>query len=128
MATVELEMAKDESDRLLQNIIPVSIAQRLKAKGMGDYGTIADSFDNVTVLFSDIVSFTNTTSKYSATEIVEALNALIKRFDDSAKRLGVEKIKTIGDAYMAACGVPSPNLSIVSACFLFGEGTPQAAI
>ncbi len=109
MATVELEMAKDESDRLLQNIIPVSIAQRLKAKGMGDYGTIADSFDNVTVLFSDIVSFTNTTSKYSATEIVEALNALIKRFDDSAKRLGVEKIKTIGDAYMAACGVPSPN-------------------
>lgn len=109
MATVELEMAKDESDRLLQNIIPVSIAQRLKAKGMGDYGTIADSFDNVTVLFSDIVSFTNTTSKYSATEIVEALNALIKRFDDSAKKLGVEKIKTIGDAYMAACGVPSPN-------------------
>lgn len=109
MATVELQMAKDESDRLLQNIIPVSIAQRLKAKGMGDYGTIADSFDDVTVLFSDIVSFTNTTSHYSATEIVEALNALIKRFDNSAKRLGVEKIKTIGDAYMAACGVPSPN-------------------
>ena len=52
---------------------------------------------------------TNTTSHYSATEIVEALNALIKRFDNSAKRLGVEKIKTIGDAYMAACGVPSPN-------------------
>lgn len=109
MATVELQMAKDESDRLLQNIIPVSIAQRLKAKGMGDYGTIADSFDSVTILFSDIVSFTKTTSNHSATEIVEALNALIQRFDDSAKKLGVEKIKTIGDAYMAACGVPSPN-------------------
>ncbi len=109
MATVELQMAKDESDRLLQNIIPASIAQRLKAKGMGDYGTIADSFDSVTVLFSDIVSFTKTTSNHSATEIVEALNALIQRFDDSAKKLGVEKIKTIGDAYMAACGVPSPN-------------------
>lgn len=109
MATVELQMAKDESDRLLQNIIPVSIAQRLKAKGMGDYGTIADSFDSVTVLFSDIVSFTKTTSNHFATEIVEALNALIQRFDDSAKKLGVEKIKTIGDAYMAACGVPSPN-------------------
>ncbi len=128
MATVELEMAKDESDRLLQNIIPVSIAQRLKAKGMGDYGTIADSFDDVTVLFSDIVSFTNTTSKYSATEIVEALNALIKRFDDSAKRLGVEKIKTIGDAYMAACGVPSPNKKHAETMLKFGEGTPQAAI
>lgn len=109
MATVELQMAKDESDRLLQNIIPASIAQRLKAKGMGDYGTIADSFDSVTILFSDIVSFTKTTSNHSATEIVEALNALIQRFDDSAKKLGVEKIKTIGDAYMAACGVPSPN-------------------
>lgn len=109
MATVELQMAKDESDRLLQNIIPASIAQRLKAKGMGDYGTIADSFDSVTVLFSDIVSFTKTTSNHSATEIVEALNALIQRFDDSAKKLGVEKIKTIGDAYMAACGVLSPN-------------------
>ena len=109
MATVELQMAKDESDRLLQNIIPASIAQRLKAKGMGDYGTIADSFDSVTILFSDIVSFTKTTSNHSATEIVEALNALIQRFDDSAKKLGVEKIKTIGDAYMAACGVPLPN-------------------
>jgi len=109
MATVELQMAKDESDRLLQNILPISIAERLKSKGMGDYGTIADRCEDVTVLFSDIVSFTNTTSNHSATEIVEALNDLIKRFDNSAKKMGVEKIKTIGDAYMAACGVPSPN-------------------
>lgn len=109
MATIELQMAKDDSDRLLLNILPYSIAERLKAKGKGDYGTIADRFENVTVLFSDIVNFTSTTSNHTAREIVEALNSLIQRFDNSAKRIGVEKIKTIGDAYMAACGVPYPN-------------------
>jgi len=109
MATVEIEMAKDESDRLLQNILPESIANQLKASGMGAYNTIADHYDDVTVLFSDIVSFTDTTSKYSAEEIVSSLNALVTLFDNRAKKLGVEKIKTIGDAYMAACGVPVPN-------------------
>lgn len=107
MATVELQMAKDDSDRLLKNILPVSIAERLK--GVGGNKTIADAYDNVTVLFSDIVGFTNATSKASAQDIVSSLNDLISRFDKRAASMGVEKIKTIGDAYMAACGVPEKN-------------------
>lgn len=107
MATVELEMAKDDSDRLLKNILPVSIADRMK--GFNGEKTIADTFDNVTVLFSDIVGFTKKTSNASAEDIVSSLNDLITRFDKRAASMGVEKIKTIGDAYMAACGVPEAN-------------------
>lgn len=107
MATVELEMAKDDSDRLLKNILPVSIAERMK--GLGGEKTIADTYDHVTVLFSDIVGFTKKTGNASAEEIVSSLNDLISRFDRRAAAMGVEKIKTIGDAYMAACGVPLNN-------------------
>ena len=107
MATVELQMAKDDSDRLLRSILPVSIAERMK--GLAGERTIADSYKNVTVLFSDIVGFTKTTSNESAENIVSSLNALTSRFDKRAAHMGVEKIKTIGDAYMAACGVPTPN-------------------
>ena len=107
MATVELQMAKDDSDRLLRSILPVSIAERMK--GLDGERTIADRFENVTVLFSDIVGFTKTTSSESADSIVSSLNALTSRFDKRAAHMGVEKIKTIGDAYMAACGVPTPN-------------------
>ena len=107
MATVELQMAKDDSDRLLRSILPVSIAERMK--GLAGERTIADSYKNVTVLFSDIVGFTKTTSNESAENIVSSLNALTSRFDKRAAHMGVEKIKTIGDAYMAACGVPNPN-------------------
>ena len=107
MATVELQIAKDDSDRLLKSILPASIAERMK--GLAGEKTIADRFENVTVLFSDIVGFTKTTSSESADSIVSSLNALISRFDKRAARMGVEKIKTIGDAYMAACGVPTPN-------------------
>jgi class 3 adenylate cyclase len=107
MATVELQMAKDDSDRLLKSILPTSIAERMK--GLAGEKTIADRFENVTVLFSDIVGFTKTTSNESADNIVSSLNALTSRFDKRAAHMGVEKIKTIGDAYMAACGVPTPN-------------------
>lgn len=107
MATVELQMAKDDSDRLLKNILPVSIAERMK--GIGGEKTIADTYENVTVLFSDIVGFTNKTGNSSAEDIVSSLNDLISRFDRRAASMGVEKIKTIGDAYMAACGVPEKN-------------------
>ena len=107
MATVELQMAKDDSDRLLKSILPTSIAERMK--GLDGEKTIADRFENVTVLFSDIVGFTKTTSNESADNIVSSLNALTSRFDKRAAHMGVEKIKTIGDAYMAACGVPTPN-------------------
>ena len=120
MATVELQMAKDDSDRLLKNILPTSIAERMK--GLGGEKTIADRYENVTVLFSDIVGFTKTTSSESADNIVSSLNALISRFDARAAKMGVEKIKTIGDAYMAACGVPTPNEKHAEIMLRFAAG------
>ena len=119
-ATVELEMAKDDSDRLLKNILPVSIAERMK--GLAGEKTIADVFDNVTILFSDIVGFTKKTSKESAEDIVKSLNDLFSRFDERAEQMGVEKIKTIGDSYMAACGVPSENENHALVMFNFALG------
>ena len=120
MATVELQMAKDDSDRLLKSILPTSIAERMK--GLAGERTIADRFENVTVLFSDIVGFTNTTSNESADNIVSSLNALTSRFDKRAAHMGVEKIKTIGDAYMAACGVPTPNENHAEVMLKFAIG------
>ena len=120
MATVELQMAKDDSDRLLKSILPASIAERMK--GLAGERTIADRFENVTVLFSDIVGFTKTTSNESADSIVSSLNALTSRFDKRAAHMGVEKIKTIGDAYMAACGVPTPNQNHAEVMLKFAIG------
>lgn len=105
MKTVDLQIEKDNSDRLLKNILPDPIAERLKENQFGDQ-TIADAFDDVSVLFADIVGFTKTTASHSADEIVMALNDLFSRFDARAKNMGVEKIKTIGDCYMAVCGLP----------------------
>lgn len=119
-ATVEFEMAKDDSDRLLKNILPVSIAERMK--GLAGEKTIADAFDDVTILFSDIVGFTKKTSNESAEDIVKSLNDLFSRFDERAEKMGVEKIKTIGDSYMAACGVPSKNENHALVMFNFAVG------
>ena len=71
--------------------------------------TIADRFENVSVLFADIVNFTELADSVSAEEIVESLNVLFSLFDERAKNSGIEKIKTIGDAYMAVCGLPEPD-------------------
>jgi adenylate cyclase len=91
-----------ENERLLLNILPAAIAVRLKA---GDE-RIADKFAEVTVLFSDIVDFTPLAASMPAHVVVDMLNDLFSRFDMAAHELGVEKIKTIGDAYMAVCGLP----------------------
>ena len=105
--TADLEIEKDKSDRLLRSILPDKIADKLKEIS-GDKA-FGEDFENVTLLFSDIVGFTKVSSGHNAKEIVKALNALFSRFDERAKEMGVEKIKTIGDAYMAACGVPEAN-------------------
>ena len=97
-----IEQKNRENEALLLNILPGEIATRLK-HGAHE---IADSFANVTVLFGDLVGFTALSSKTSAAEIVEMLNGLFSRFDLAAKDLGIEKIKTIGDCYMAVCGLP----------------------
>jgi adenylate cyclase len=91
-----------ENERLLLNILPAPIAERLKT---GD-GQIADRFAEVSVLFADIVEFTRLAASMSAPSLVELLNDLFTRFDQAANELGIEKIKTIGDAYMAVCGLP----------------------
>ena len=115
-AEANLERAK--ADELLHAILPEKIAQELK----DGVHSIGQDFDSATVLFSDIVSFTNTSSGHSAKEIVEALNDLFTRFDIRAQKSGVEKIKTIGDAYMATCGVPEPNEKHVHIMVEFAKG------
>ena len=99
-----IEQKNRENEALLLNILPPEIATRLK----GGEQEIADSFADVTVLFGDIVGFTALSSKTSAAEIVEMLNGLFRLFDEVAHELGIEKIKTIGDCYMAVCGLPRP--------------------
>ena len=101
-----IENERKKSDDLLLNILPVPIAEQLKASN----NTIADSFENVTVLFSDIVGFTSIANHYSAEVIVEVLNKLFSRFDEIVQKRGIEKIKTIGDAYMAVAGIHSHKL------------------
>jgi len=93
-----------ENERLLLNILPAPIADRLKAGNEH----IADAFAEVTVLFADIVGFTTLSASRPAEAVVELLNDLFSRFDLAAKEFGIEKIKTIGDAYMAVCGLPDP--------------------
>lgn len=103
--TEAVQQKNRENELLLLNILPGEIADRLK----GGEGTIADSFADVTVLFADLVGFTVMSSEIGPTEVVSRLNGLFTRFDEIAASLGVEKIKTIGDAYMAVCGLPRPQ-------------------
>jgi len=99
-----IDRLRRENERLLLNILPAPIADRLKAGS--DH--IADAFAEVTVLFADIVGFTQLSAARPAAEVVEFLNNLFTRFDNAARDFGIEKIKTIGDAYMAVCGLPDP--------------------
>jgi adenylate cyclase len=91
-----------ENERLLLSILPASIAARLKA----GTGSIANSFPEASVLFADIVDFTTLSGGMTPEALVSLLDELFSMFDELAHRHGVEKIKTIGDCYMAVCGVP----------------------
>ncbi|MHC4781124.1 MAG: adenylate/guanylate cyclase domain-containing protein [Planctomycetota bacterium] len=99
-ALLEVEQAK--SERLLLNVLPASIAARLKE----EHRTIADAFDEVTVLFADIVGFTKLSARTEPGPLVGMLDRVFTSFDGLVEKYGVEKIKTIGDAYMAAAGLP----------------------
>lgn len=103
--TRALEDEMHNSEKLLLNILPEPIAMRLKH----DNGVIADSFKNVSILFSDIIGFTKLSSQYTPDIMVASLNDLFSRFDDRALAMGVEKIKTLGDAYIAVCGIPNED-------------------
>lgn len=94
-----------ESDDLLHNILPAEIATRLKA----DNSMIADDFEAASVLFADVVGFTPMSAKMSPPELVGLLNSVFTTFDGFVQDLGLEKIKTVGDEYMVAAGVPTPR-------------------
>ncbi|HEY9653012.1 MAG TPA: adenylate/guanylate cyclase domain-containing protein [Coleofasciculaceae cyanobacterium] len=98
-----LALERERSERLLLNILPKAIAERLK----NEKSIIADQFAEATVLFADIVGFTQLSSKISAAELVVLLNCMFSMFDQLTEQHGAEKIKTIGDAYMVAAGLPT---------------------
>lgn len=100
--TSEIIEEKKKSDDLLYNILPHEVASELKERG----ATTAHHFDQVTVLFTDFVDFTLAGERMGSQALVEELHSCFKVFDDIMSKYGIEKIKTIGDAYMAVCGLP----------------------
>ncbi|MGH7570346.1 MAG: adenylate/guanylate cyclase domain-containing protein [Gemmatimonadota bacterium] len=100
--TALVEEERERSDRLLLNILPGPIASRLKSNP----GPLADAFEEASILFADLVGFTQLSSTLSPEELVQFLNSVFTEFDQIARQYGIEKIKTIGDAYMAVAGVP----------------------
>jgi guanylate cyclase len=104
-ALAALRNEQDRAESLLLNILPRSIADKLKA----DTSTIADQFAAASILFADIVDFTPLSERLQPAEVVGILDHLFTHFDGLAERYGVEKIKTIGDCYMVAAGVPTPR-------------------
>jgi adenylate cyclase len=101
---VALEAEERRSNDLLLNILPAGIVERLKDTAR----STSDAFADATVIFADIAGFTDYAETIDAAHLVEFLNALFSAFDDVVARHGIEKIKTIGDAYMAVAGVPAP--------------------
>jgi class 3 adenylate cyclase len=101
----QLDEERLRSDRLLLNILPQAIVDQLKTSSGG---RIAQAFDEVSVVFADAVGSTKQAARCSPEEFADALDALFRRFDEIADRHGLEKIKTIGDAYMAVAGAPVP--------------------
>lgn len=100
-----ITQARATSEALLLNVLPKPIASRMQA---GEH-RIAEHFSDVTVLFADIVDFTQLAAGLHPEELVSLLDAIFTDFDALAERYNLEKIKTIGDAYMAVCGIPEPN-------------------
>lgn len=96
---------RQRSEQLLLNVLPVSIARRLKA---GER-PLADRFETASVLFADLVGFTPMSERLAPEEVIEILDALFSRFDEVAEGLGLEKIKTVGDSYMVVGGLPIPR-------------------
>lgn len=127
-----IEKEKQRSDELLLNILPYSIANELKINGK----VHAQHYDQVSVLFTDFINFTGITELLSPAELVAELDYCFKNFDSIIAKYGLEKIKTIGDAYMCAGGLPTPksdhlsdiiNASIEIRAFLFDWNTLRAA-
>jgi len=106
-----LDYLHRENERLLLNVLPASIANKLKQQ----VGIIAERFDDASVLFADIVGFTSLTARLSPTELIESLNRVFSGFDELADHHKLEKIKTIGDGYMVAGGLIEQNADHLAA-------------
>ena len=111
-----IEKERDRSDNLLLNILPEEIAKELKEKGKAE----ARDFEMVSILFSDFSGFTTTSEKLTAKELVAEINTCFEAFDAIMEKYGIEKIKTIGDAYMAAGGLPVPSDTSTKSTVLAG--------
>ena len=98
----QLLESQEKTEKLLLNILPEPIAKRLQQ----EEGVIADRYENVSVLFADMVGFTHVASQISPTELVIKLNSIFSQFDQLTEHYGLEKIKTVGDGYMVASGLP----------------------
>ncbi|NEO28091.1 MAG: adenylate/guanylate cyclase domain-containing protein, partial [Kamptonema sp. SIO4C4] len=111
IAEKALRLEKNRSEQLLLNILPKPIAEQLKKF----QGTLAQQFDEVTILFADIVNFTPISSQMQPLELVSTLNQIFSTFDRLVDQYQLEKIKTIGDAYMVVGGLPLPKADHASA-------------
>ncbi len=109
---------KKKSEALLLNVLPESVANRL----LSGERTIADYFDSVSVLFADIEGFTSLSRRLNPHDLVQMLNRIFSQFDALAAVLGLEKIKTIGDAYMVGAGLPAPVEDHAQRCFEMAQG------
>ncbi|MEX2274689.1 MAG: adenylate/guanylate cyclase domain-containing protein [Actinomycetota bacterium] len=106
----ELDRERERGDRLLRNILPGAIVDRLKERDVAlDAEYIAEGHGEVTVVFVDLVGFTQQAGRTTPAEMVASLDEIFTRFDELADRHGLEKIKTVGDAYMAVAGAPEPR-------------------
>jgi adenylate cyclase len=105
-AEAAMEVEYSRSEALLTNILPATVAAKLKDPA---HGTIADRYDDAAILFADIAGYTEQSSEISPTELVRFLDRLYTTFDRLVDRHGLEKIKTTGDAYMVVSGVPTPR-------------------
>lgn len=118
---------KSRSDKLLRNILPDEVAEELKSKGKAE----AKFFESVTVMFTDFKDFTAISEQLSPTELVAEIDTCFKAFDEIISRHNIEKIKTIGDAYMCVGGLPVPNnshaLDVIKAAIEIQEFTIQHA-
>ncbi len=125
MRTKELEEEKNKSDELLMNILPESAVNELKENGVVE----PREFKNVSILFTDFKGFTWTASVLPADKLVNELNDIFASFDKIMIKYGLEKLKTIGDAYMAACGLPIPRedhaIRVIEAAFAMQDYIKQ---
>ncbi len=114
-AEAVMEAQYERSEALLANMLPASIADRLKDTDRGDHGLIADKYDEASVLFADIVGFTERASSTAPADLVRFLDKLYSAFDALVDKHGLEKIKVSGDSYMVVSGVPRPRPDHVEA-------------